>query len=50
MNGVMNVLKKTDWDLGKKYQYVAVSIDPKENPSQSHPIRKKRIFKITIEM
>jgi protein SCO1/2 len=40
MNGVMNVLKKTDWDLGKKYQYVAVSIDPKENPSISSDKKK----------
>lgn len=31
MNGVMTVLKDLDWDLGKKYNYVAVSIDPKEN-------------------
>lgn len=32
MNGVMKVMKDLDWDLGSKYQYVAVSIDPKETP------------------
>ncbi|MCC5815150.1 MAG: SCO family protein [Leptospira sp.] len=32
MNGVMEVLKKLDWTAGDQYNYVAVSINPKETP------------------
>ncbi|WCL48499.1 SCO family protein [Leptospira sp. GIMC2001] len=32
MNGIMTVLKNLDWNAGKQYQYVAISIDPSEKP------------------
>lgn len=37
LNGVFQGLKALDWSLGKEYQYIAVSIDPKENESISFP-------------
>ncbi|MBM9591150.1 SCO family protein [Leptospira sp. 201903075] len=37
LNGVFQGLKALDWTLGKEYQYIAVSIDPKENESISFP-------------
>ncbi|PJZ83893.1 SCO family protein [Leptospira harrisiae] len=37
LNGVFQGLKALDWTLGKEYQYIAVSIDPKENESVSFP-------------
>ncbi|XDD45750.1 SCO family protein [Leptospira sp. WS39.C2] len=37
LNGVFKSLKDLDWTLGKEYQYIAVSIDPKENESVSFP-------------
>lgn len=32
MNGVMDVLKKLDWNVGNEFLYVAVSINPEETP------------------
>lgn len=32
MNGVLDVLKKLDWDVGNQFHYIAVSINPKEGP------------------
>jgi protein SCO1/2 len=32
MNGVLDVLKKLDWDVGNQFQYIAISINPKEGP------------------
>ncbi|MCG6153575.1 SCO family protein [Leptospira bandrabouensis] len=37
LNGVFQGLKALDWSLGKEYQYIAVSIDPKENESVAFP-------------
>ncbi|TGM78261.1 SCO family protein [Leptospira mtsangambouensis] len=37
LNGVFQGLKALDWTLGKEYQYIAVSIDPKENESVAFP-------------
>lgn len=37
LNGVFKGLKALDWSLGKEYQYIAVSIDPKENESVAFP-------------
>lgn len=32
LNGVTEVLKKTEWNLGKEFDMVVISIDPKETP------------------
>jgi len=37
MNGVMKVLKSLDWTAGKEFQYIAISINPKENHEVSAP-------------
>jgi protein SCO1/2 len=37
LNGVNKVLKDLDWNAGEKFQYVAVSIDPKEGPEITGP-------------
>ncbi|WP_411821638.1 SCO family protein [Leptospira sp. 'Mane'] len=42
MNGVMKGLKNLDWTAGKEFQYVAVSIDPRETEEISAP--KKRAY------
>ncbi|TGN21005.1 SCO family protein [Leptospira idonii] len=37
MNGVTKALKQMDWTAGKEFQYIAVSIDPRENEEVSTP-------------
>jgi protein SCO1/2 len=32
MNGILQVLKNLDWNVGDKFQYLAFSIDPREKP------------------
>ncbi|MCB1142923.1 MAG: SCO family protein [Leptospiraceae bacterium] len=37
LNGLNQVFKDMDWNLGKDYQFVAVSIEPTETPDVSNP-------------
>lgn len=36
LNGITDVLKKLSWEVGKEFEYVAVSFDPKETFDLAH--------------
>ncbi|EQA45719.1 SCO1/SenC [Leptospira broomii serovar Hurstbridge str. 5399] len=37
LNGISDVLKQLNWQVGKEFKYVAVSFDPKEKPEIAKP-------------
>ncbi|TGK20970.1 SCO family protein [Leptospira fluminis] len=37
LNGISDVLKQLNWQVGKEFKYVAVSFDPKEKPELAKP-------------